>query len=70
MAKTEKHCLVCKRSLSGKGKHGVCPDCVNKYGTPAAALLSVGLIIGGKKLLKGSGKVVAKAWKFYKSIKG
>ena len=70
MAKTDKHCLVCKRSLAGKGKHGVCPDCINKYGTPAAALLSVGLVIGGKKLLKGGGKVIKTAWNIYKGIKG
>lgn len=65
MTKTDKHCLVCKRSLAGKGKHGVCPDCVNKYGTPAAALLSIGLVIGGKGLLKGGGKAVKGAWTVY-----
>ncbi|MBE5782582.1 MAG: hypothetical protein E7329_04610 [Clostridiales bacterium] len=70
MAQNEKQCLVCKRSLSGKGKYGVCPDCINKYGTPIAALTSVGIVFVGKKLLKGGGKVVKAAWNMYRNIKG
>ena len=70
MAKTEKHCLACKRSLAGKGKYGMCPDCLNKYGTPAAAFAVLGLCYVGKGLLKGSGKAAKVAWNTYRKFKG
>ena len=57
-ANNEKRCRVCKRILVGDSKLGVCPDCINKYGTPLVALTATGglIVIGfavknGKKII-------------------
>ncbi len=53
----EKKCWACKRILLTESKTGLCPDCINKYGSPVAALgVSVGigvLIKNAPKLVKG-----------------
>jgi len=55
----EKKCWSCKRSyLKNEGKHGLCPKCINKYGSPAAGLGALGLAYGGKQLIKHSGKII------------
>lgn len=56
--KEEKICWACKRTLVEESKLGLCPDCVNKYGTQAAAAGALGLVVLGKKALKHSGKAV------------
>lgn len=52
----EKKCWACKRILVTKSKIGLCPNCVNKYGSPvlAAAVLGTGVIakVGISKLIK------------------
>ena len=55
--KDKKACWACKRALVGESKLGLCPDCINKYGTPAAVLGVFGLGILGKKALKNGGKI-------------
>lgn len=53
----EKKCWACKRILLTESKTGLCPDCTNKYGTPAAAFIAtvgVGALVKfGPKLIKG-----------------
>lgn len=56
--KEEKICWACKRTLVEESKLGLCPGCVNKYGTPAAALAALGLGVLGKQALKHGGKAV------------
>ncbi len=54
----DKICWACERTLVGESKLGLCPDCVNKYGTPAAAVGLLGLGLLGRQALKHSGKAV------------
>jgi len=56
--KEEKICWACKRTLVEESKLGLCPDCVNKYGTPVAAAGALGLGLLGRQALKHSGKAV------------
>lgn len=67
--KNETECWACHRVIVGKAKMGLCPDCVNKYGTVGAiAGVGVGIGIGGK-LLKHGGKIiknVAQATKIFR----
>lgn len=59
--KDEKICWACKRTLVGESKLGLCPGCLNKYGSPVAALgfLGVGSIasLGFRWILKNGGKI-------------
>ncbi len=66
----EKTCWKCKRILVGKSTLGLCPDCVNKYGTPAAAVGTGLLLVGGRFLLKNGGKIVKTVAKGAKIFKG
>ncbi|GHU51788.1 hypothetical protein AGMMS49975_06320 [Clostridia bacterium] len=52
-----KKCWVCKSILVDDGKLGLCPKCINKYGSPAAALGLLDLGIVGKQLVKNGGKI-------------
>ncbi|MDO5138006.1 MAG: hypothetical protein Q4D71_06030 [Oscillospiraceae bacterium] len=65
-----KKCWACKRILVGESKTGLCPDCINKYGTPIAGALAVGAGIGagvgGKKVVKHAGKIIRIAVKVMK----
>ena len=58
-----KKCWACKRTLVGDSKLGLCPDCLNKYGSPAAAVLAVGATVGVRHLVKNGGKIVKLAAK-------
>ena len=62
----EKKCSFCGRTLVSKSKTGLCPDCLNKYGSPAAVIGVGGIMLGAKELLKHRvqiGKAVANAGK-------
>ena len=54
--KNNKICWACKRVLIGKSKLGLCPNCVNKYGTPAAAI-GVLVVASG---IKAASKLIKK----------
>jgi hypothetical protein len=62
-----------RRTLVGESKFGLCPDCINKYGTPVAAGFSL-VVIGsigfiGRKVLTNGGKVAKVAIDVVKLIK-
>jgi hypothetical protein len=67
--KDEKICWKCKRILVGGGKLGLCPDCLNKYGSWMAAI-SIGSILslGSRWVLKNGGKVAKGAFDLIKHI--
>ncbi len=67
--KDEKICWACKRILVGGGKFGLCPDCLNKYGSPAATIGIVGMGLLGRKILKNGGKIAKGAIDIIKLIK-
>ena len=67
--KEEKICWACKRILVGGSKLGLCPNCLNKYGSPAAALGIGGITLLGKKVLKNGGKIAKGVIDVVKSIK-
>ena len=50
--KDSKKCKICKRTLTGKSKTGLCPDCINKYGTPAAGVGIGAAALGIKQAVK------------------
>lgn len=54
----DKTCWACKRILIGKGKVGLCSDCLNKYGTPAAAAGAICIGFAVKQVVKNSGKII------------
>lgn len=56
-----KKCWACKRTLVNESKIGLCPDCMNKYGSPAAAILTLGAGIGVRHVLKHGGKIIKTA---------
>ena len=45
-------CKICKRTLTEKSKTGLCPDCLNKYGTPAAGVGIGAAALGIKQAVK------------------
>ncbi len=53
-----KKCWACKRTLVGDSKMGLCPDCINKYGSVVAAVTVFGLAVGGRQLVKNGGKII------------
>ena len=59
----EKKCIRCKRIIVGKSKLGLCQDCINKYGTPAAGIGVGLLLVGGRIVVKNSGKIAKAALK-------
>lgn len=66
----EKTCWSCKRSyLKNEGKLGLCPKCINKYGSTAASLGALGFAYGGKQLIKHSGKIIKTVTEVAKNIK-
>lgn len=69
MKTNEKTCWACKRILIGESKLGLCPDCLNKYGTPAAAAFTLGLGLGGRYLVKNAGKIGKGILNIAKNIK-
>ena len=69
MANNEKTCWACKRILVGDSKFGLCPDCLNKYGSPAAAVGIFGLGLGARYLAKNGGKIIKAAVDIAKNLK-
>ena len=71
--KDEEICLVCKRTLVGENKFGLCPKCINDYGSPLAAIGTIGiggiLYFGKGWVMKNGGKVVKGAIDVIKLIK-
>lgn len=65
MAESKK-CWACKRTLVGESKLGLCPQCLNKYGTPAAAAAALGIGVGVRLLVKNGGKIAKTAIKLIK----
>lgn len=59
-------CWACGKTLTGGEKFGLCEGCMNKYGTPAAAVAILGLGVGGKYLLKNGGKLAKNVLKLVK----
>ena len=58
MENKEKTCWACKRILVDESKLGLCPDCMNKYGSVAALLGAGGVFALGRVLVKNGGKIV------------
>ena len=56
--KENKKCWACKRTLVGDSKMGLCPDCMNKYGSVGSAVAVLGLAVGGKLLVKNGEKII------------
>lgn len=52
-----KKCWACKRTLVGDSKMGLCPDCMNKYGS-FAAIMTLVLPVAGRQLIKHGGKII------------
>lgn len=50
--KENKKCWACKRTLIGDSEMGLCPGCINKYGSFGTALMACGLAVGGRQLVK------------------
>ena len=48
----EKKCSFCGRTLVSKSKTGLCPDCLNKYGSPAAVIGVGGIMLGAGGLVR------------------
>ena len=61
-----KKCRACKRTLVGNSKMGLCPDCINKYGSVGAAVAAFGVAVGGRQLVKHGGKIIKVATKIIK----
>ena len=69
MEKSERTCWACKRIIIGNSKLGLCPDCLNKYGSPAVAAVAIGVLIGGRYLIKNGGKIIKEITNIVKNIK-
>ena len=71
--KDEEVCRMCKRTLVGESQFGLCPNCINKYGSPLAVIGSIGigriLYLGRGWAMKNGGKVVKGAIEAIKLIK-
>lgn len=68
--KNEKTCWACHRVIVGKSVMGLCPNCVNKYGSTAVAVAVLGLAVRGRNLIKNGGKIaktVAEVTKIFKA---
>lgn len=61
-----KKCWACKRTLVGDSKMGLCPGCINKYGSVGAAVAAFGLAVGGRQFEKHGGKIIKVAAKIIK----
>ncbi len=55
--KDEKVCWACKRILIGESKFGLCPSCLNEYGSLViGSIISIGsglVLRNGSKVVKG-----------------
>lgn len=61
-----KKCWGCKRTLVGDSKMGLCPNCINRYGSVGAAFMAFGVAVGGRRLVKNGGKIIKAATKIIK----
>ncbi len=64
----DKKCWACKRTLVGDSKMGLCPDCINKYGSVGAAVAAFGVVVGGRQLVKHGGKIIKATFKLAAKI--
>lgn len=64
----QKKCKICGRVLTEKSKTGLCPDCINKYGTPVAAAGAGGVMYGIRVAIKNRDKIAKGAVKIGKTI--
>lgn len=64
----DKKCRVCKRTLVGDSKMGLCPDCINKYGSGGATVAGLALVVGCKQLVKHGGKIIKATFKLATKI--
>ena len=64
--KENKKCWACKRTIVGNSKIRLCPNCINKYGSVGAAVAALSLAVGGKQLVKHSGKIIKVVTKIIK----
>ncbi len=62
-------CWACKTILVEDSKLGLCPKCVNRYGSPVAGVLLFGLGLAGRQLWKNGGKIIKAAVDIAKNIK-
>lgn len=68
MKKKVKKCSICKRTLVSESKSGLCPDCLNKYGTPAAAVGAGSILVAAKTVIKNKDKIAKGAVKVGKTV--
>ena len=67
--KDEKICWACKKTLVEESKSGLCPSCVNKYGSPVVGAVVGVLSLGSAWVFKNREKVVIGAIDAIKHIK-
>ncbi len=70
MSEKEKTCWKCKTIIVGDSKFGLCPKCINKYGSAGAAAAALGAGIGVNYIRKNKDKVITFVVEGIKSIKG
>lgn len=70
MENKEKTCWACKRILVDESKLGLCPDCLNKYGSVAAAFGVAGVTALSGYVVKNGGKILKVVASGIKLIKG
>lgn len=56
MDNKERKCWSCKRILIGKTKLGLCPECLNKYGSGVTTIGIMALALVGNALLRKNRK--------------
>ena len=69
MKTNEKTCWACKRILIGESKLGLCPACLNKYGSRAAGVGVFIVGVGLNTLRKNAGKIEKGIINVVKNIK-
>ena len=70
MEKKVKTCWACKTIIIGESKLGLCPKCVNKYGSAGAAAIAFGTGIGVKYVIKNKDRVIKAVAEGIKIVKG
>jgi len=58
-----KKCWKCGREIINEGKFGLCPTCVNEYGTPLMAVAGCGFAVGVKYAVENHDKIAKGAVK-------
>lgn len=53
-----KKCWACKRTLVDNSKMGLCPNCINTYGSRGAGVALLCLAFAGRQLVKNGGKII------------